>query len=94
MFQGRSLKAIRAPAWVILKRLVFQPVKSFPPVICDLQTSICDSHVIAVGLALARHEEAREVGAAGALLASPRGTGITGTALYVDKGFSRLGKAL
>jgi len=38
--------------------------------------------------------EAREVGATAAFLASPLGTGITGTTLYVDKGFSIMGKAL
>jgi enoyl-[acyl-carrier protein] reductase I len=38
--------------------------------------------------------DAREVGATAAFLASPLGTGITGTTLYVDKGFSAMGKAL
>ncbi len=38
--------------------------------------------------------EAREVGATAAFLASPLGTGITGTTIYVDKGFSVMGKAL
>jgi enoyl-[acyl-carrier protein] reductase I len=38
--------------------------------------------------------EAREVGATAAFLASPLGTGITGTTLYVDKGFASMGKAV
>ena len=38
--------------------------------------------------------DAREVGATAAFLASPLGTGITGTTLYVDKGYSVMGKAL
>jgi enoyl-[acyl-carrier protein] reductase I len=37
---------------------------------------------------------AREVGAMAAFLASPLGTGITGTTLYVDKGYSSMGKAV
>ncbi len=38
--------------------------------------------------------EAREVGAVAAFLASPLGAGITGTTMYVDKGFAAMGKAL
>ena len=38
--------------------------------------------------------EAREVGSTAAFLASSLGTGITGQVLYVDKGFSAMGKAL
>jgi enoyl-[acyl-carrier protein] reductase I len=37
---------------------------------------------------------AREVGAVAAFLASPLGTGITGTTLFVDKGFNAMGKAV
>jgi enoyl-[acyl-carrier protein] reductase I len=37
--------------------------------------------------------DAREVGAAAAFLASPLGTGITGTVLYVDKGYHAMGVA-
>jgi enoyl-[acyl-carrier protein] reductase I len=36
----------------------------------------------------------REVGSAAAFLASPLASGITGTTLYVDKGYSVMGKAL
>ena len=38
--------------------------------------------------------EAREVGATAAFLASSLGTGITGTTVYVDKGFSAMGKTV
>ncbi len=38
--------------------------------------------------------EAREVGNTAAFLASPLGTGITGTVVYVDKGYHAMGKAL
>lgn len=38
--------------------------------------------------------DAREVGATAAFLASPLGAGITGTVLYVDKGYHAMGKAL
>jgi len=38
--------------------------------------------------------EAREVGAAAAFLCSPLASGITGTMLYVDKGFHAMGKAV
>jgi enoyl-[acyl-carrier protein] reductase I len=38
--------------------------------------------------------EAREVGATAAFLASPLGTGITGTTVYVDKGYHAMGKAV
>jgi enoyl-[acyl-carrier protein] reductase I len=37
---------------------------------------------------------AEEVGAAAAFLASPLGSGITGTTLYVDKGFHTMGMAI
>jgi enoyl-[acyl-carrier protein] reductase I len=37
---------------------------------------------------------AREVGATAAFLASPLGAGITGTVVYVDKGYHAMGKAL
>lgn len=37
---------------------------------------------------------AREVGATAAFLCSPLGTGITGTVIYVDKGYHAMGKAL
>ncbi len=37
---------------------------------------------------------AREVGATAAFLASPLGSGITGTVLYVDKGYHAMGKAI
>jgi enoyl-[acyl-carrier protein] reductase I len=37
---------------------------------------------------------AEEVGAAAAFLASPLGSGITGTTIYVDKGYHVMGKAL
>jgi len=37
---------------------------------------------------------ALEVGAAAAFLASPLGTGITGTTLYVDKGYHTMGVAV
>jgi enoyl-[acyl-carrier protein] reductase I len=37
---------------------------------------------------------AREVGAVAAFLCSPLGTGITGTTIYVDKGYAAMGKAL
>jgi enoyl-[acyl-carrier protein] reductase I len=36
--------------------------------------------------------EAKEVGAVAAFLASPLGRGITGTTLYVDKGYHSMGK--
>jgi enoyl-[acyl-carrier protein] reductase I len=38
--------------------------------------------------------DAREVGATAAFLASPLATGITGTVVYVDKGYHGMGKAL
>ena len=38
--------------------------------------------------------EAREVGAVAAFLASPLGSGITGTVVYVDKGYHAMGKAV
>jgi len=38
--------------------------------------------------------EAREVGATAAFLCSPLGSGITGTTIYVDKGYTAMGKAL
>lgn len=38
--------------------------------------------------------EAREVGATAAFLASPLASGITGTTVYVDKGYASMGKAL
>lgn len=38
--------------------------------------------------------EAREVGAAAAFLASPLASGITGSTLYVDKGYQAMGKAV
>ena len=38
--------------------------------------------------------EAQDVGATAAFLASPLGAGITGTTLYVDKGFSAMGKSV
>jgi enoyl-[acyl-carrier protein] reductase I len=37
---------------------------------------------------------ARDVGAAAAFLASPLGAGITGTTLYVDKGYHTMGVAV
>lgn len=37
---------------------------------------------------------AREVGATAAFLCSPLGTGVTGTTIYVDKGYAAMGKAL
>jgi enoyl-[acyl-carrier protein] reductase I len=37
---------------------------------------------------------AREVGATAAFLASPLGAGITGTTVYVDKGYHAMGKAI
>lgn len=37
---------------------------------------------------------AQEVGATAAFLASPLGTGITGSVIYVDKGYHAMGKAL
>ena len=37
---------------------------------------------------------AREVGATAAFLASPLGSGITGTVIYVDKGYHAMGKAI
>jgi enoyl-[acyl-carrier protein] reductase I len=37
---------------------------------------------------------AREVGATAAFLASPLGAGITGSVVYVDKGYHAMGKAL
>jgi enoyl-[acyl-carrier protein] reductase I len=37
---------------------------------------------------------AREVGATAAFLASPLGAGITGTVVYVDKGYHAMGKAI
>jgi len=37
---------------------------------------------------------ARDVGATAAFLASPLGAGITGTTIYVDKGYHAMGKAL
>ena len=36
--------------------------------------------------------DAKEVGAVAAFLASPLGTGITGTTIYVDKGYHAMGK--
>jgi enoyl-[acyl-carrier protein] reductase I len=38
--------------------------------------------------------EAREVGATAAFLCSPLASGITGTTIYVDKGYSSMGKAV
>jgi enoyl-[acyl-carrier protein] reductase I len=38
--------------------------------------------------------EAREVGTTAAFLASPLASGITGTVVYVDKGYHGMGKAL
>jgi enoyl-[acyl-carrier protein] reductase I len=38
--------------------------------------------------------DAREVGSTAAFLASPLGSGITGTVVYVDKGYHAMGKAL
>ncbi len=38
--------------------------------------------------------DAREVGTTAAFLASPLGAGITGTVVYVDKGYHAMGKAL
>jgi enoyl-[acyl-carrier protein] reductase I len=38
--------------------------------------------------------DAREVGATAAFLLSPLASGITGTTIYVDKGYSAMGKAL
>ncbi|MCL2724293.1 MAG: enoyl-[acyl-carrier-protein] reductase [Polyangiaceae bacterium] len=38
--------------------------------------------------------DAREVGATAAFLASPLASGITGTTIYVDKGYSAMGKAV
>ena len=37
---------------------------------------------------------AREVGSAAAFLASPLATGITGSTLYVDKGYHSMGMAI
>ena len=38
--------------------------------------------------------EAREVGATAAFLLSPLASGITGTTIYVDKGYHAMGKAV
>lgn len=43
---------------------------------------------------LAEHVTAEEVGATAAFLASPLGTGITGTTIYVDKGYHSMGMAV
>jgi enoyl-[acyl-carrier protein] reductase I len=42
---------------------------------------------------LQEHLSAEEVGAAAAFLLSPLGSGITGTVMYVDKGYHTMGKA-
>jgi len=47
-----------------------------------------------VNAALPEALTAREVGGTAAFLASPLGTGITGSTIYVDKGYSIMGKAL
>ena len=38
--------------------------------------------------------QAREVGAVAAFLASPLGSGITGSVVYVDKGYHAMGKSV
>ena len=43
---------------------------------------------------LTEHLEAREVGAAAAFLASPLASGITGSTVYVDKGYHSMGMAV
>ena len=53
-----------------------------------------DDRVLQGELAASRGAHAREVGATAAFLASPLGTGITGTTVYVDKGFSAMGKTV
>ena len=40
-----------------------------------------------------KFETAEEVGATAAFLCSPMGSGITGTTVYVDKGFQAMGLA-
>jgi enoyl-[acyl-carrier protein] reductase I len=43
---------------------------------------------------LAEELDAREVGAAGAFLCSPLASGITGSTVYVDKGYHAMGMAV